>query len=196
MSISIFELIGRLRTANRLLLVLLVAGAGMLAYDASLGLRYWDGLSRGTAAQTEARALLASARPPSGAMAELEAQLAPSEALLESRSAGFAYEHTDELIELVAATARETGVALASINVAEAGRRAAGPLSYGVLALTIRVSGSTQSIYGFVDALSEAAPGMRVRSARLGNLSGAPWASFEIDVPLDPEPNDGEEKTP
>ena len=196
MSTSVFALIGRLRTANRLFLVLLVAGASMLVYDASLGLRYWDGLSRGTAAKTEARSLLASARPPSGVTAELEAQLAPNEALLESRSAGFSYEHTDELIELVAATARESGVALASINAAQAGRRAVGPMSYGVLALSIRVSGSTQSIYGFVDALSEAAPGMRVRSARLGNLSGGPWASFEIEVSLDPVPNDGGEKTP
>lgn len=196
MSTSVFALIGRLRTANRLFLVLLVAGAAMLAYDASLGLRYWNGVSRGSAARAEARALLASARPPSGVMAELEQQLAPSEALLESRSAGFSYEHTDELIELVATTAYDAGVALASINVAEAGRRAAGPLSFGLLAVTVRVSGSTPGIYRFVDALSEAAPGMRVRGARLGNLSGGPWASLEIDIPLDPAPNDDGEKGP
>ena len=196
MSTSVFALIGRLRTANRLFLVLLVAGAGMFVYDASLGLRYWDGLSRGTAAKTEARSLLASARPPSGVTAELEAQLAPNEALLESRSAGFSYEHTDELIELVAATARTSGVALASINIAEAGRRADGPLSYRMLSLTIRVTGGTEAIYGFLDALSEAAPGMTVRSARLGNLSGAPWASLDIDVELDPEPSEAWEATP
>ena len=196
MSTSVFALIKRLRTANRLFLVLLVAGAGMLAYDASLGLRYWNGVSGGSAAQTEARALLASARPPSGVMAQLEQQLAPTEALFESRSAGFSYEHTDEVIELVATTARNAGVALASINVVEAGRRTSGPLSFGLFALTIRVSGSTEDIYRFLDELSEAAPGMRVRGARLGNLSGGPWASFEIDIPLDPAPNDGGEKLP
>jgi len=194
MSTSVFALIGRLRTANRLLLVLLVAGAGMLAYDASLGLRYWNGVSRGTTAQTEARALLASARPPSGVMADLEAQLTPSEALIESRGAGFSYEHTDELIGLVATIARESGVALASINVSQAGRRTAGPLTFGLIALTIRVSGSTPSLYGFIEALSEAAPGMQVRGARLGNLSGAPWASFEIDIPLNPAPTHGGEQ--
>ena len=52
MSTSVFQLIERLRAANRVVLVLLVLGAGMLAYDAWLGLRYWDGLSRGTAAQS------------------------------------------------------------------------------------------------------------------------------------------------
>ena len=90
--------------------------------------------------------------------------------------------------------AREGGGALAPLDGAQAGRRAAGPLSFGLLALTIRVSGSTQSLYGFIEALSEAAPGMRVRSARLGNLSGGPWASFEIDIPLDPAPSDGGEQ--
>ena len=196
MSTSVFQLIGRLRTANRLVLLLLVAGASMLAYDASLGLRYWDSLGRGTAAQTEAQALLASARPPSGTMAALEQQLAPQEALLKSRSAVFSYEHTDDLIELVATTARDSGVVLGSINVGGGGRREAGPLSYSVLALSIRVSGSTQSLYRFVDGLAAAAPGMTVSSVRLGNLSGAPWASFEIDIPLDPAPNDGAENTP
>lgn len=196
MSTSVFQLIERLRAANRVVLVLLVLGAGMLAYDAWLGLRYWDGLSRGTAAQTEAKALLAAARGPSGVAAVIEAQVAPTEELLESRSARFGYEHTDELIELVAATARTSGVALASINIAEAGRRADGPLSYRMLSLTIRVTGGTEAIYGFLDALSEAAPGMTVRSARLGNLSGAPWASLDIDVELDPEPSEAWEATP
>ncbi len=196
MSTSVFQLIERLRTANRVVLVLLVLGAGMLAYDAWLGLRYWDGLSRGTAAQSEAKALLAAARGPSGVAAVIEAQVAPTEELLESRSARFGYEHTDELIELVAATARTSGVALASINIAEAGRRADGPLSYRMLSLTIRVTGGTEAIYGFLDALSEAAPGMTVRSARLGNLSGAPWASLDIDVELDPEPSEAWEATP
>ena len=196
MSTSVFQLIERLRTANRVVLVLLVLGAGMLAYDAWLGLRYWDGLSRGTAAQSEAKALLAAARGPSGVAAVIEAQVAPTEELLESRSARFGYEHTDELIELVAATARTSGVALASINIAEAGRRVDGPLSYRMLSLTIRVTGGTEAIYGFLDALSEAAPGMTVRSARLGNLSGAPWASLDIDVELDPEPSEAWEATP
>ena len=196
MSTSVFQLIERLRTANRVVLVLLVLGAGMLAYDAWLGLRYWDGLSRGTAAQSEAKALLAAARGPSGVAAVIEAQVAPTEELLESRSARFGYEHTDELIELVAATARTSGVALASINIAEAGRRADGPLSYRMLSLTIRVTGGTEAIYGFLDALSEATPGMTVRSARLGNLSGAPWASLDIDVELDPEPSEAWEATP
>ncbi|MCH7481570.1 MAG: hypothetical protein IIC95_02385 [Chloroflexi bacterium] len=196
MSTSVFQLIERLRAANRVVLVLLVLGAGMLAYDAWLGLRYWDGLSRGTAAQSEAKALLAAARGPSGVAAVIEAQVAPTEELLESRSARFGYEHTDELIELVAATARTSGVALASINIAEAGRRADGPLSYRMLSLTIRVTGGTEAIYGFLDALSEAAPGMTVRSARLGNLSGAPWASLDIDVELDPEPSEAWEATP
>ena len=196
MSTSVFQLIERLRAANRVVLVLLVLGAGMLAYDAWLGLRYWDGLSRGTAAQSEAKALLAAARGPSGVAAVIEAQVAPTEELLESRSARFGYEHTDELIELVAATARTSGVARASINIAEAGRRADGPLSYRMLSLTIRVTGGTEAIYGFLDALSEAAPGMTVRSARLGNLSGAPWASLDIDVELDPEPSEAWEATP
>ena len=196
MSTSVFQLIERLRAANRVVLVLLVLGAGMLAYDAWLGLRYWDGLSRGTAAQSEAKALLAAARGPSGVAAVIEAQVAPTEELLGSRSARFGYEHTDELIELVAATARTSGVALASINIAEASRRAEGPLSYRMLSLTIRVTGGTEAIYGFLDALSEAAPGMTVRSARLGNLSGAPWASLDIDVELDPEPSEAWEATP
>ena len=196
MTPSVSQLIAGLRTANRLILAVLVVGAVMLAYDAWLGLRYWDSLGRGTAALAEAQALRSSARSPSGIMAALEQQLAPNEALLESRSERFSYEHTDELIELVATTARDSGVVLASINVGGGGRRAAGPLSYGVLALSIRVSGSTQHIYDFVDALSGAAPGMRVRSARLGNLSGAPWASFEIDIPFDPAPNDSGGTTP
>ena len=50
-------------------------------------------------------------------------RLAEDEALLESRSAGFSYAHTDELIELVATAARASGVALESVNVAEAARR-------------------------------------------------------------------------
>ena len=196
MSTNLLQLMGRLMAVNRLALVLLVAGAGMFAYDAWLGLRYWDGLSRGTAAQTEAKALVASARGPSGIRGGFEQQLARDEALLESRSSRFSYAHTDELIELVATAARASGVALESVNVAEAGRRAAGPLSYQVLALTVRVSGDTERIYGFVGALSAAAPGMTVRGARLGNLSSAPWASLEIDFQLDPAPNDGGEKTP
>ena len=196
MSTSVFQLIGRLRAANRLVLVLLVIAAGMLAYDAWLGLRYWNGLGRGTAALAEAQSLLGSARGPSGDIAAIEQQLAPSEALLESRSAALSFEHTDELIELVARTAREAGVALGSINVTEAGRRASGPLSYGVLGLSIRVSGSTQRIYRFVDALSGAAPGMTVRGARLGNLSGAPWATFEIEILVDPAPIDSGETAP
>ena len=168
----------------------------MLAYDAWLGLRYWDNLGRGTAALAEAKALLASARGPAGITGALEQQLAPNEARLESQTELLSYAHTDELIELVATAARASGVALESVNVAEAGRRAAGPLSYQVLALTVRVSGDTERIYGFVGALSAAAPGMTVRGARLGNLSSAPWASLEIDFQLDPAPNDGGEKTP
>ena len=196
MSTNVFQLIWRLRTANHLALVLLVVGAGMFAYDAWLGLRYWNGLGRGTAAQTEATALLAAAREPSGVMAAFDQRLAEDEALLESRSAGFSYAHTDELIELVATAARASGVALESVNVAEAARRGAGPLSYRVLALAVRVSGDTERIYDFVGALSAAAPGMTVRNARLGNLSSAPWASLDIEFQLDPAPNDGGEKTP
>ena len=196
MSASVFQLIARLRTANRLVLVLLVIGAGMLAYDAWLGLRYREGLGRGTAALAEAKALLASARGPSGDVAALEQQLAPSEALLDSRSAVFTYEHTDELFELVATAARDAGVVLSSLNVGGGGRRTVGPLSYRVLSLSLRVSGGAERLYDFVDELSEAAPGVTVRSARLGNLSGAPWAAFEIEIPLDPAPTEGEGKTP
>ena len=196
MSTSVFQLIGRLRTANRLVLVLLVIGAGMLAYDAWLGLRYWDNLGRGTAALAEAKALLTSARGPAGVTGALEQQLAPNEARLESQTELLSYAHTDELIELVATTARTSGVELASINVGEAGTRTIGPLTYRVLAITVRVSASTQRIYDFVGALSEAAPSMRVRNTRLGNLSGAPWASLEIEFQLDPAPADSGERTP
>ena len=196
MSTSVFQLIWRFRTANHLALALLVAGAAMLAYDAWLGLRYWDGFSRGTAAREEVRTLLDSGGGPSGVMPELQEQLARDESLLESRRTRFSYAHTDELIELVATTARHSDVALASISVAEGGRREAGPLSYRALALTIRISGSVQRIYDFVGALSEAAPGMKVRSARMGTLSSAPWAAFEIDFQLDPLPIDDPETTP
>ena len=128
----------------------------MLAYDAWLGLRYWDSLSRGTAAQTEASALLVSARGASGIAAVFDQQLARDEALLESQSMRFSYAHPDELIELLATTARASGVALSSITVAEAGTQATGPLSYRVFALAIRVSGATQPIYAFIGALSPA----------------------------------------
>ena len=196
MTSNVFQLIWRLRTANRLVLILLLAGAGMVAYDGWLGLRYWDGLSRGTANLRESQALLASARGPGGTLATLEQQITSNEALLESRSARFSYAHTDELIELVATAARDSGAVLASINVAEAGRRETGPLSYRMLSLTVRVSGDAQRIYDFIGALSESAPGMTVRSARLGNLSSGPWASLEIDFQLDPAPSGGGETTP
>ena len=191
MSTSVLQLLWRLRTANRIVLAMLVVGLGMFAYDAWLGFRYWEGFSTGNAAQADVRALWASARGPSGAMPALEAEVAEAEALLERVGQRFSFAHNSEAIQLVAATARSNGLDLASVTIGASAGPASDPLSYGMLTLAIRVGGSSQSIQDFLAALSEAAPGMTVRSARLGSLTGSPWAVLDLDFLVDPVPYDG-----
>ena len=190
MSTSIVQLLWRLRTANRVVLAIVVAGLALLAYNGAMGFRYWESHSRGGVLQEEAHGLLARARHSEGVMPSLRLQLDERAALLRQRGERFVYAHDDELIRLVSSIAGASGVTLTSVSAAGEAVLADGPMSYTIRTLEVRVTGSTAGIYGFVDSLSDAAPALTVRSARLGALSDAPWAVLELNFLLDPRPTD------
>ena len=189
MSTSIVQLLWRLRAANRVVLAIVVAGLALLAYNGAMGFRYWEDHSRGGGLQEEAHGLLARARHSEAVMPSLRLELDERTALLQERGERFVYAHDDELIRLVSSIARASGVMLTSVSAAGGTVLTSGPLSYTLRMLTVRVSGSTADIYGFVTSLSDAAPALTVRSARLGDLADAPWAVLELSFLLDPKPS-------
>ena len=186
MSTSIVQLLWRLRTANRVVLAMVVAGLALLAYNGAMGFRYWDDHSRGGVLQEEMVGLLARARHSGGVTASLQLQVDQRAALLQQRGERFVYAHDDELIRLVSSIARASGVTLTSVSAAGGGVLADAPLSYTIRTLSVQVTGSTAEIYGFVDSLSDAAPALTISSARLGALSDAPSAALELNFLLDP----------
>lgn len=190
MSTSIVQLLWRLRTANRVVLAIVVASLALLAYNGAMGFRYWESHSRGGVFQEEVPGLLGRPRHSEGLMPSLRLRLDERAALLQQRAERFVYAHDDELIRLVSSVARASGVTLTSVSAAGGAVLADGPLSYTLRMLTVQVRGSTADIYGFVDSLSDAAPALTVRSARLGDLSDSPWAALELNFLLDPRPTE------
>ena len=195
MTLSFVQLLARLRTVDRRLLVMVLVAMAALLYTGNLGLRYLSDTERAQELEREIRQLAAVVENLGERNAPALSGLANQQALLEEEALRFSHASDDDLILLLSEAALESRVHPASVNARAAGTRREGMLEYGVRRINLRVEGRPRNVLDFIDAVSLVVPGARIESVSMGGFPEAPWASLEFEFLLDPVRMDVAETT-
>ena len=186
MALSISQLLLRLRSADRWLLVALAAAAAVLLYTGMLGMQYVGGSGRAADLRLEAGQLIDVLDSVAGTRTATGSPLADEEARLAERQARFSYESDDAVIHLLSEHARTWRVRLESAIARGSGVITEGSLIYRVQKLDLRLEGQPSRLLDYIDSLSTDIPGLEVDVVRMGGFGQAPWAALQLSLFLDP----------
>ena len=186
MALSISQLLLRLRSADRSLLVALAAAAAVLFYTGMLGMQYVSGSSRAADLRVEAGQLIDVLDSVAGAHTATGSLFANEEARFAERQARFSFASDDEVIHLLSEHVRTWRVRLESAIARGSGVITDGSLTYRVQKLDLRLEGQPSRLLAYIDALSTDIPGLEVDVVRMGGFGQAPWATLQLSLLLDP----------
>ena len=186
LTLSVSQLMIRLRTLDRVLLAVALLTLLALFYAGNRSLAWWDSYSQAGDLHAQAQQLqtaIANARAGGSSGATT---LAEYEARLTARAAALRHPTDDAIIGVLGDLARESRVMLASANIASSGVRTVGAVTYRVVNVTARVEGQLTRLYEYIALVSTTIPSAGVGSALLGGFGASPWVTLEIELLVDP----------
>jgi hypothetical protein len=187
MTLSLSQVIAKIRSMERIVLVMAALTIAALLYAGNLGVQWWSDSARAAELDLQA-AQLRVAVDRITSEGSLTATLAEQQAALERETARFSYASDDEVIGLVALVARDARVQVGSVGTQEGAPRIEGPMTYRVRVLDVRLNGHITRLLEFVDALSSSVPGTSFSDVRLGGLTESASMTVLIEFLLDPTP--------
>ena len=173
----------------------------LIGYFAVQGFRYYQAQFKESALAEEISVLdrRIDAISSVGNMAEkidvLKQKLEAKELLLEDRnlqleelSVLFNYSSTDDLLKIVAATARQTGLKLVSISAGAVKAETVGTMTYQAQSVELSLGGQPADFFKFLAQLQQVVPVAAVTDVRLTDLEEDPAAQASILFFLSPVP--------
>jgi hypothetical protein len=186
LTISVSQLIARLRNADRVLLAVAVLTLLGLLYSGNRTLAWWDAHSQATSLRLEAQQLQTAISNARAGGATGTTTLAQYQAQLDAETAGLEHTTDDVIIGVMGDLARESRVMLASAGVVSAGSTTVGPVTYRIVKVSARVEGQLSRLYEYIDLVSRTVPSSAVVSARLGGFGLSPFVTLDIEMLVDP----------
>jgi len=187
-------LVQRLRLLKPWAVVALLLASALVGYSAYLGARYW-GLSRQVAAMDgELSPLSTAGRRLSPSETALAAQLAQQQQRLGELSGLFSFGKAGDVTAVVAATAKEAAVTLASVALGEPQPKVVQGIRYQAQPVAVGLVGKEADVVRFLSLFQEKLPSASITSLQMTSMETAPSAQVQFLVLLSPEPVP--EKTP
>lgn len=147
---------------------------GLLAYYGVEGLRYWQASNQAQALTAQRVVLSKTLQEALRGQAVLAAQLDEERNQMEQLEQLFHHPQADELIGIVAQTARENQVTLSSIGAGEDNPVIRGNVEYQNQPMTIILEGQNQDVYRFFSALHQRLPMVNLATVRMSGGGAAP----------------------
>ena len=158
----------------------------LLAYYLVQGARYWQALGDTSSINQELRSLdqkiNSLSQTPTGASVDLAVQLAKVQAL----ESIFNYSMTDDLLAVVSATARESGLELQSIRSHSPRKKVRDGIEYEVRPVAIVTVGPTANLSQFLSMLQQKIPVATALKVRIAGLDHLPTAQVQLNFFLSP----------
>ena len=167
----------------------MVVALVLVAYFAAQGYRYLDANRDTSAAEREISRLERAARSQTSGTTVQEAKLVENLVRLEDLRTLFDYPETDTLLAIMSETARQTGIDLRSMSVAEARVEPLGALQYQVQPISVSILGPTANVQDFLAALHDRVPVVAAAPPSMANLdSDDAVTQIQLKFFLSPEP--------
>ena len=158
----------------------------LLAYYLVQGFRYWQALGDTSSMSQELRSLDRKIdslpQTPTGGSVDLEVQQAKVQALENI----FNYSMTDDLLMVVSAAARESGLELRSIRSDSPRKEVRDGLEYEVRPVGIVTVGPTANLSQFLSMLQQKIPMATAPKVRIAGLDHLPTAQVQLNFYLSP----------
>ena len=169
--------------------VAVVVALVLVAYFAAQGYRYLDANRDTSAAEREISRLERAARSQTSGTTVQEAKLVENLVRLEDLRTLFDYPETDTLLAILSETARQTGIDLRSMSVADARVEPLGALQYQVQPISVSILGPTANVQDFLAALHDRVPVVAAAAPSMANLdSDDAVTQIQLKFFLSPEP--------
>ena len=160
----------------------------LLGYGLTLGTRYWNATSQTAELSLRSRELsraltrpLPSSQAQAAALASAEARAKQIESLFNSAT-------SDTLLTVVADSAAQAGLTLASVTMGEAKAEVFGAVQYQALPMTLVVNGAADSLTGYLSIVRSQYPAVAVSSIRTHRTGATENSRVTLQFYTDPKP--------
>ena len=166
----------------------IVLGLALLGYYGLLGIKYMGASEEVSALESEIRTVSAALRRPAPDAEALQAELDLQEKRLSAVRSLSSNLHSDDLVGILAATARETDVFLSRINVGGGTTELLDGLQYQTQPMSLTLAGEDpRHIFRFLTSVRQKVPLTRVPTINLTRSDEGQAAQVQIDFFLSPQ---------
>ncbi len=190
MNSSLRDIVKQLANVKPWIALAIVLGLALLGYYGVLGIKYMGASEEVSALETEIRAVSATLRRPAPDAEALQSELDLQEKRLSAVRGLSSNLHSDDLVGILAATARETDVFLSRINVGEAATEVLDGLQYQTQPMSLTLAGEdTRDIFQFLTSVQQKVPLTSVPTINLTSADTERAAQVQIVFFLSPQTN-------
>ncbi len=190
MNSSLRDAVKQLAKVKPWIALAIVLGLALLGYYGLLGMKYMGASEEVSALESEIRTVSTALRRPAPDAEALQAELDLQEKRLSAVRGLSSNLHSDDLVGILAATARETDVFLSRINVGEAATEVLDGLQYQTQPMSLTLAGEdTRDIFQFLTAVQQKVPLTRVPTINLTSADTERAAQVQIVFFLSPQTN-------
>ncbi|MCH7553003.1 MAG: hypothetical protein IIC82_03275 [Chloroflexi bacterium] len=170
----------RITSLKRWVLIAAVVGFVLAIYYLMLGVRYYNAANEEAALKDEILTVTRALQRRIPDEAPVLERLADQELLVQTAGEPFTPLDTAAVIELLSRSASSAGVTMATINLSNIVPTAEQDVTFDTRTAEIVLSGSTDEIFAFLQAIRDAAPGVRVDDLDFSNLLSEPTAKTRL----------------
>ncbi|MFQ5934373.1 MAG: hypothetical protein ACE5KI_07000 [Dehalococcoidia bacterium] len=167
--------------------VSVLLGVVLLGYYAFLGMRYLSASEQVGSLNSEIRRVSASLRRPAPDQESLEGEHKLQEQRLDAVRSLSSSLHSDDLVGIVSATARETSVVLRRVGVGNTGQETLGSVRYDTQPMTLTLEGERDGIFQFLASLQQKVPLTGVPNISISSPDADPSAQVQVLFYLSPQ---------
>lgn len=187
MKTSLADLKRRLSRVKPWVGVSVFLGIVLLGYYAYLGMTYLSTSEQVVSLNSEIRRVSASLRRPAPDQESLEGEQQLQEQRLEAVRSLSSNLHSDDLVGILSATARETSVLLTRIGVGDTRPEKLGDVWYDSQPITLTMEGEKAGIFQFLFSLQQKMPLTSVPSISISSPDVEPSAQVHLLFYLSPQ---------
>jgi hypothetical protein len=188
MSSSLRDIGNRLAKVKPWIAFAMVLGLGLLGYYGFLGIKYLGASEEVSALESEIRTVSATLRRPSPDAEALQGELDLQEKRLSAVRSLSSNLHSDDLVGILAATARETDVFLSRIGVGDGATELLDGVQYQTRPMSLSLTGEeTRDIFQFLTSVQQKVPLTSVPAINITSSDAERAAQVQIVFFLSPQ---------
>ena len=188
MNSSLRDVVKQLAKVKPWIALAVVLGLALLGYYGLLGMKYMGASEEVSALESEIRTVSAKLRRPEPDAEALQAELDLQEKRLSAVRGLSSNLHSDDLVGILAATARETDVFLSRIGVGDSSTELLDGLQYQTQPMSLTLAGEeARDIFQFLTSVQQKVPLTRVPTINITSSDAERAAQVQIVFFLSPQ---------